>query len=233
MKLVTFNASVDEETAVRVEQIADGYTVSFAGASINIGVQLFKQGELQFLMYGKQYQSEVIGIVSQREYVDSRDGLTILAQHGLTDGLGWFYFGETTEEACLCITKAMAAQCPFDIVQPGKPRDVLPGIFPDSERLGVRNLAKIALLRKLNPLDSLAALEKQVDLLSSLIIQLANLVPGKEGIALVDHLKHIITDASANAGKSDEQTVASVMSFKKALRQAQADYFAARDGATS
>ncbi len=41
MKLVTFNASVDEEKAVRVEQTADGYTVSFAGASINIGVQLF------------------------------------------------------------------------------------------------------------------------------------------------------------------------------------------------
>ena len=231
MKLVTFNASVDEEKAVRVDQTAEGYTVSFAGASINIDVQLFKQGELQFLMYGKQYQSDVIGIVSQREYVDSRDGLTILAQHGLTDGLGWFYFGETTEEACLCITKAMTAKCPFDIVQPGKPRDVLPGIFPDSERLGVRNLAKIALLRTLNPLASLAALEKQVDLLSSLVIQLANLVPGHEGIALVDHLKHIITDASANAGKSDEHTVASVMSFKMALRQAQADYFAARDGA--
>ena len=233
MKLVTFNASVDEEKAVRVEQTADGYTVSFAGASINIGVQLFKQGELQFLMYGKQYQSEVIGIVSQREYVDSRDGLTILAQHGLTDGLGWFYFGDTAEEACLCITKAMTTQCPFDIVQPGKPRDVLPGIFPDSERLGVRNLAKIALLRKLNPLDSLAALEKQVDLLSSLVIQLASLVPGQDDITLVNHLQHIITDASANAGKSDDQTVASVMSFKKALRQAQADYFAARDGATS
>jgi hypothetical protein len=225
MKLVTFNASVDEEKAVRVEKNADGYTVSFAGASINIGVQLFKQGELQFLMYGKQYQSEVIGIVSQREYVDSRDGLT--------DGLGWFYFGDTAEEACLCITKAMTTQCPFDIVQPGKPRDVLPGIFPDSEKLGVRNLAKIALLRKLNPLDSLAALEKQVDLLSSLVIQLANLVPGQDDIALVNHLQHIINDASANAGKSDDQTVASVMSFKKALRQAQADYFAARDGATS
>ena len=41
MKLVTFNASGDEDKAVRVEQTADGYTVSFAGASINIGVQLF------------------------------------------------------------------------------------------------------------------------------------------------------------------------------------------------
>ncbi len=70
-------------------------------------------------------------------------------------------------------------------------------------------------------------------MLSSLVIQLANLVPGQDDIALVNHLQHIINDASANAGKSDEQTVASVLSFKKALRQAQADYFAARDGATS
>jgi hypothetical protein len=231
MKLITFNASVDEKNSVHVAQTPEGYLVSFAGASITIGAHLFKQGELQFLMYGKQYESEAIGIVSQREYVDSRDGLTILAQHGLTDGLGWFYFGATVDEACLCITKAMTTQCPFDIVQPGKPRDVLPTIFPDSEKLGVRNLAKIELLRKLNPLDSLAALEKQVDLLSDLVLQLANLVPGKEHIALVHHVQQIINDASANAGKSDDQSVASVMSFKKALRQAQADYFAARDGA--
>ena len=176
MKLITFGTSVDESKAVRVEMTADGYTVSFAAASIDIGAHLFKQGELQFLMYGKQYENEVIGIVSQREYVDSRDGLTILAQHGLTDGLGWFYFGDSAKEACLCITKALMAQCPFDVVQPGKPRDVLPGIFPGSDKLGTRNLAKIELLRKLNPLDSLAALEKQVDLLSALVAQLAGSV---------------------------------------------------------
>ena len=231
MKLITFGTSVDENKAVRVEKTADGYTVSFAAASIDIGEHLFKQGELQFLMYGKQYENEVIGIVSQREYVDSRDGLTILAQHGLTDGLGWFYFGDSAKDACLCITKALMAQCPFDVVQPGKPRDVLPGIFPGSDKLGTRNLAKIELLRKINPLDSLASLEKQVDLLSALVIQLAGLVPGHEAIGLVEQVQHIIDDASANAGKTDEQTVASVMSFKTSLRQAQADYFATRDGA--
>ena len=231
MKLITFGTSVDESKAVRVEMTADGYTVSFAAASIDIGEHLFKQGELQFLMYGKQYENEVIGIVSQREYVDSRDGLTILAQHGLTDGLGWFYFGDSAKEACLCITKALMAQCPFDVVQPGKPRDVLPGIFPGSDKLGTRNLAKIELLRKINPLDSLASLEKQVDLLSALVIQLAGLVPGHEAIGLVEQVQHIIDDASANAGKTDEQTVASVMSVKTSLRQAQADYFATRDGA--
>ena len=95
------------------------------------------------------------------------------------------------------------------------------------------NVNKIALLRKLNPLDSLAALEKQVDLLSALVVQLAALVPGHEAIELVEQLQHIIDEASANAGKTDEQIVAGVMSFKTALRQAQADYFAARDGATS
>ena len=231
MKLITFGTSVDEKKAVRVELTADGYTVSFAGASINIGLHLFKQGELQFLMYGKQYENETIGIVSQREYVDSRDGLTILAQHGLTDGLGWFYFGESSGEACLCITKALMAQCPFDIVEPGKPRDVLPNIFPGSDKLGTRNLAKIELLRKINPLDSLASLEKQVDLLSVLIIQLAGLVPGHEAIGLVEQVQCIIDEASANAGKTDEQTVASVMFFKTSLRRAQADYFATRDGA--
>jgi hypothetical protein len=67
MKLITFGTSVDESKAVRVEMTADGYTVSFAAASIDIGEHLFKQGELQFLMYGKQYENEVIGIVSQRE----------------------------------------------------------------------------------------------------------------------------------------------------------------------
>ena len=231
MKLITFGTSVDENKAVRVEKNADGYTVSFAGATIDIGLHLFKQGELQFLMYGRQYENETIGTVSQREYVDSRDGLTILAQHGLTDGLGWFYFGESSGEACLCITKALMAQCPFDIVEPGKPRDVLPNIFPGSDKLGTRNLAKIELLRKINPLDSLASLEKQVDLLSVLVIQLAGLVPGHEVIGLVEQVQHIIDEASANAGKTDEQTVTSVMSFKTALRQAQADYFATRDGA--
>ena len=52
-----------------------------------------------------------------------------------------------------------------------------------------------------------------------------------DAIGLVEQVQHIIDDASANAGKTDEQTVASVMSFKTSLRQAQADYFATRDGA--
>jgi len=56
-------------------------------------------------------------------------------------------------------------------------------------------------------------------------------VPGHEAIELVEQLQHIIDEASANAGKTDEQIVAGVMSFKTALRQAQADYFATRDGA--
>ena len=63
MKLITFGTSVDENKAVRVEQTAGGYTVSLAGASIDIGAHLFKPGELQFLMYGKQYENETIGIV--------------------------------------------------------------------------------------------------------------------------------------------------------------------------
>jgi hypothetical protein len=88
-----------------------------------------------------------------------------------------------------------------------------------------RRDAKVDLMRKVSPLDSLSSLEKQVDLLSALVIQLAALVPGSDSVGLIQKIKAIIDDAGSNSNKSEDQSVSDIVSFKRSLREAQGIYF--------
>lgn len=105
-------------------------------------------------------------------------------------------------------------------------------VFPGSleRRMRFRN-AKIDLLRKIGSHDSLSALEKQVDLLSKLVTDLAELVPGADGIALVGKVRQMLEQAGSNTGKTDDEVVEKIIQFKGFMRDSQVEYFAQRDGA--
>lgn len=87
--------------------------------------------------------------------------------------------------------------------------------------------AKRRLLANAPISDSLSALEKQVDLLSALVVELAAKVPDSES-ALAKEIKTLVEQHGANAGKTTEQAVASIVDFKARLRDLQAEYFANR-----
>lgn len=107
--------------------------------------------------------------------------------------------------------------------------EAVEAVFPGAleRRMRFRN-AKVDLLRKVGAHDSLSAMEKQVDLLSKLVIQLADMVPGGNGIELVGKVRHLIDQAGTNAGKTDDQVLEKIVEFKGRMRSAQAAYFSAR-----
>lgn len=110
--------------------------------------------------------------------------------------------------------------------------EAVEAVFPGSleRRMRFRN-AKVELLRKIGAHDSLSAMEKQVDLLSKLVVHLAELVPGADGIQLVGKLRQLVEQVGANEGKTDDQVFEKIIDFKAHMRSAQAAYFAQREGA--
>jgi len=99
--------------------------------------------------------------------------------------------------------------------------------LPFVEAFMRRAHAKRRLLANAPISDSLSALEKQVDLLSALVVEIAAKVPGSES-ALATEIKTLVEQNGANAGKTTEQAVASIVDFKARLRNLQAEYFASR-----
>lgn len=105
---------------------------------------------------------------------------------------------------------------------------VFPGVY--ASRMRFRN-AKVELLRKVGSHDSLSALEKQVDLLTALVVQLAQHVPAESRPALASKLEQLLIGTGANQGKADDAVIETVAQFKGLMRSFQAEYFAQRDGA--
>lgn len=104
---------------------------------------------------------------------------------------------------------------------------VFPGKY--AARMRFRN-AKVELLRKVGSHDSLSALEKQVDLLTALVVQLAQHVPAKSRPALALKLEQLVTSTGSNQGKADDEVIEKVAKFKGLMRSCQTEYFAQRDG---
>ena len=81
---------------------------------------------------------------------------------------------------------------------------------------------KRKLLSKLNPLDSLAALENQVDLLTSILIRLIN------GDPMPPWVKEFIKTMQQNSsmmGRTPDQIVSIVSDEKSKVRNLQKEYF--------
>lgn len=84
--------------------------------------------------------------------------------------------------------------------------------------------AKINLLREIGAHDSLSSLEKQVDLLTRLVLELAKNSPSDVSIAL----SAVLASGDSIGSTSPGDAVTKIIGFKKRLRQAQADYHAAK-----
>lgn len=226
MQLAIFKRS-DESSSCLIEQAPGGFTLKQESASITIDASNFLPNQMQFV--GANNRSMVL--INQTAYVDARDWQAVMRQMDLDKVIAGVYFGATPDESVLVVSEP----CNTDIkqaieVKPGPFGAVAAELVPSAAAVRRRNAAKMELVRVVNPLDSLSSLEKQVDLLSSLVLQLATLVPGANDIELADMLRSMLDSCSSNAGKTEDQVMQSITDFKRSLRQAQADYFAKRDG---
>lgn len=103
-------------------------------------------------------------------------------------------------------------------------------VFPGhaAQRMRFRN-AKIDLLRGVSAYDSLSSLEKQVDLLSKLVLVMASKLDLPTETSTIEALTDILSKADSNTGSTPAQIAAKVEDFKVKLRQKQLKYFEDRN----
>lgn len=104
----------------------------------------------------------------------------------------------------------------------------IPG-YAASQR-AVANKAKRDLLLDVNPINMLAEQEKQIDLLSLLVIDLAEKQPEGERPVWLPAFKNMLEQYSSTQFKGEDGSLADVVNRKAAMRELQRTYFAKREG---
>jgi len=109
-----------------------------------------------------------------------------------------------------------------------RPRQWLSSLSDSMLALVVKNKAKRQLMSQLKPLDSLSALEKQVDLLSEIIVKIASgMEPGQQPEWLAEFSAGL-ESFSANKLIGGQAATAEVIAYKQGLRNLQATYLLQR-----
>lgn len=104
---------------------------------------------------------------------------------------------------------------------------VIPGYI--NSPLAKTVLAKIDLLESVSPIDMLAEQEKQIDLLSMLVIDLAEQRPVSERPAWLSSFKAMVEQHNSLQFKGAPNCISDVTDRKSAMRALQAEYFLRRD----
>jgi hypothetical protein len=107
--------------------------------------------------------------------------------------------------------------------------EIVPGFQQNYYR---RHRAKTALLRAVNPLNSLAELEKQVDLLSAIVLELvARAVPEAERPAWWGRFAALAAEYDSTTMKGPDAALDDIEAQKQNIRGLVAAYYQSRDGA--
>ena len=224
MKLIAF-APVDKtaEDVYQVSALEDGYRIENGMRSLDIGPHLFKPCELQFLVTSQRE----LGIIEQSLYVDSRDWASVMRHKDFFRMFGAVYFGPTPEESVLIISSSMFASDGVEVIkQEYAPYGAAAStVCPSAVAVRKRNGAKLELISKINPLDSLAAMEKQVDLLTLLVLTLAAKQPKDEQPEWLDALNTVFSETGSIDEGNIEASIKSMGDYKAHIRQLQEQYF--------
>ena len=224
MKLIGFSPQPSKtEDTFNISATDGGYQIEKGGLTFNVANDFFKPCEVQFLTIGQR----AIGIIPQSLYVDSRDWASVMRHNDFYRMFGAIYFGQTVDEAVLIISSGSFIEKGVDFLR----QDYAPyaaaaaTVCPSAAAVRKRNAAKIELIGKINPLDSLAAMEKQLDLLTMLVLTLATKQPSNEQPEWLPALTTIFDQTTSVDEASIEAAIKSLGSYKAHIRELQETYF--------
>lgn len=180
------------------------------------------------------YCSPSLGAVADGLSHEVRDQSIALRQHASVDGIVYatVIWGATPSDLLIIVWMpahsmvegAVSSNQPGSVYE--KAETYLPGFMAAS---GIRLRAKAHLLTKVNPMDSLSELEKQVDLLSGLVVTLMErVVPVGERPAWWADFKTLIETYDSTAAKGVPTALADITTQKQKVRDLIIAYYQER-----
>lgn len=215
-----------------IEAAEDGYKItrinSAAGPALNIKVTDVEPWG-RVLYYWSAYGD---GFVAASNYENSRDYDAFMrSRFGCPEGPVLVAARGGSGELALVVTAPMHTALPYQAHGYGPSAyavdTVIPG-YSQSAR-AKSNKAKRDLLEQISPLDLLAEQEKQVDLLSMLVIDLAEKQPQSERPDWLPGFKAAVAQHSAVQFKGPQGAIADIVERKARMRELQRAYFTERD----
>jgi hypothetical protein len=172
-----------------------------------------------------------LGLIPAPDYDDSREvNAFYMHKYGCQEGAP-ITVARSGDISVLICTAFCYAETDFVVRQiPGPSIDLVDEFIPGfSKAPGASKIrAKMELMRSVNLLDSIAALEKQIDLLTALVLELAIAQPENEQPKLISKISDLVNGPTS---VSDfDKTLSDVITYKSRIRALQAQYFKDRNG---
>ena len=210
--------------------------VSFKGQSITLDARLlYAQPDMAVGYLGLEDQIE---LVWDSERFSARDAASSVAERkGVTDLTRYLFLVAFDGEDIFFITRHQIVAPPegashTPIVRDGleftRPRQWVAAQRSALLSLSVKNKAKRRLLSQVKAEDSLAALEKQVDLLSQLVIAMAQSLPSDQRPTWLNSFQVNLSQDTSPQFMGEVASVSDIHDHKTRMRTLQAAYFAQR-----
>jgi len=210
--------------------------VSFKGQAITLDARLlYAQPDMAVGYLGLEDQIE---LVWDSERFSARDAASSVAERkGVTDLTRYLFIVAFDGEDIFFITRHQIVAPPegashTPIVRDGlefmRPRQWVAAQRSALLSLSVKNKAKRRLLSQVKAEDSLAALEKQVDLLSQLVITMAQSLPSDQRPTWLDSFQVNLSQDTSTQFMGEVVSVADIHAHKTRMRTLQSAYFAQR-----
>lgn len=173
------------------------------------------------------------GFVSPPHYEDSRDADGFLRSRFGVTGVDFVAARGGNDELVIVTLLPTKTSLPASVHSiPGPVIEAVAAVLPgfDTSQRAISNKAKRDLLLQVNPMDILSEQEKQLDLMSALVIDLAERLPVADRPSWLTAFKAVIDQHSAVQFKGPAGCIADIEERKSNVRSLQQAYFAQRDG---
>ena len=219
--------SNNEETSLSVTNVGGSLTLSFGKASVTVSPP--KTVEIVGVYEGVDPTKLYILLDSER--FASRDSVSMAMEtKGIGNVASFVALVAVTPKDVYVVTryplsKDVTGATYMEAEALAFPREFIKTLDPELRAFVTKSKAKRKLLSGLTPTDSLSALEKQVDLLTMLVLSLARKQPVAEQPAWLDELETVFVDTSSVQEDALEKAVASMGEYKAHIRALQEEYF--------
>lgn len=219
--------------AIAVEKTTDGRVMlqvrngDYTSPAFYIDPKIHFQQWRQAVIYWSDFGE----FVHSDDSIESRDTDAFMRSHYAARGsriaIGW---GETKDDLAVVLFEPTLFDGEAVIPDrharvPDLIDEVIPGF---AQHCLVYINARRELLRTIRPLDSVGDLEKQVDMLSSLVFALMEYAPAEAVPPWFGKFREAVEDNSSTAFKTAVENISEISDSKNSIRSTQEQYFATK-----